>query len=158
MDMQHVLLLQYEMVRQSREILLKYCDTITAADFCASNSTFGRGSIRNLLVHTGNTYEFWLGKQALQQSLVFTAYETVANVEDCIRFFQIIDALVAAFIAKFSGDYMSEINVHVNSAPAKASPLKLFTHVITHEYHHKGQILSLSRHLGYIPVDTDIMR
>ncbi|MCB0535444.1 MAG: hypothetical protein KDD14_24780 [Saprospiraceae bacterium] len=39
-----------------------------------------------------------------------------------------------------------------------APPLRLFTHIVTHEFHHKGQILSLSRHLGYTPVDTDIMR
>ncbi len=38
------------------------------------------------------------------------------------------------------------------------TPFELFTHVITHEFHHKGQVLSLSRHLGYIPVDTDIIR
>ena len=40
----------------------------------------------------------------------------------------------------------------------KANPFKLFTHVITHEFHHQGQILPMSRQLGYIPVDTDVMR
>jgi uncharacterized damage-inducible protein DinB len=38
------------------------------------------------------------------------------------------------------------------------SPLQLYTHVITHEFHHKGQMLSMSRILGYIPVDTDAIR
>ncbi len=45
-----------------------------------------------------------------------------------------------------------------NGAILMVNPLQLFTHVITHEFHHKGQIMSLSRHLGYTPVDADIIR
>ncbi|MCB0624495.1 MAG: hypothetical protein KDC43_11415, partial [Saprospiraceae bacterium] len=40
----------------------------------------------------------------------------------------------------------------------EAEAFRLFTHVVTHEFHHKGQILSLTRHLGFVPVDTDVMR
>ncbi|MEJ8804516.1 DinB family protein [Pontibacter sp. H249] len=156
--MGNTLLLQYEMVKQSREVLLQYCDTITTKDFCAENSSFGGGSIRNLLVHTANTYEFWLGKQALQKDLAFTAYKSVESIAATWQLFQSIDLLVAEFISAFAHDYLSELEVRINNIPAKASPLKLFTHVITHEYHHKGQVLSLSRHLGYTPVDTDVMR
>lgn len=153
-----MLALQYDLVKQSREVLLQYCATIAAQDFCVENSAFGRGSIRNLLVHIGNTYEFWLGKQALQKEIIFSTYESVVSVGEARLLFQKIDVLVADFMAQFSQDYLSELEVSINNANTKASPLKLFTHVITHEYHHKGQILSLSRHLGYLPVDTDVMR
>ncbi|WP_423227985.1 DinB family protein [Sabulibacter ruber] len=30
--------------------------------------------------------------------------------------------------------------------------------MITHEFHHKGQIPSLGRHLGFVPDDTDVVR
>jgi uncharacterized damage-inducible protein DinB len=156
--MEKTLTLQYDLVKQSREVLLQYCNTIAAKDFCAENSSFGRGSIRNLLVHIGNTYEFWLGKQALQKDIAFTAYEMVGSSAETRQLFQKIDALVEEFIARFSPDYLAELEVSINNIHVKASPLKLFTHVITHEYHHKGQLLSLSRHLGYTPVDTDVMR
>ncbi len=53
---------------------------------------------------------------------------------------------------------MVDIDITINDKIIIANPLKLFTHVITHEFHHKGQILSLSRHLGYVRVDTDIIR
>jgi uncharacterized damage-inducible protein DinB len=49
---------QYEFVRSSRAALLAYCQTISDENFILENSRFGRGSIRNLLVHIGNTYEF----------------------------------------------------------------------------------------------------
>lgn len=34
----------------------------------------------------------------------------------------------------------------------------IFTHVITHEFHHKGHAMTMARLLGYTPVDTDVMR
>ena len=42
--------------------------------------------------------------------------------------------------------------------PQEFTPLQLFTHTITHEFHHKGQVMSMSRLLGYVPVDADIIR
>jgi uncharacterized damage-inducible protein DinB len=156
--MESIMSLQYDMVKGSREVLLQYCQTISTADFCKENSSFGRGSIRNLLVHIANTYEFWIGQQALQKKMVFTSYESVGTVEETRQLFIEIDKLVAEFIAYFSRSYLANLSVTINDVSTKANALKLFTHVITHEYHHKGQVLSLSRHLGYTPVDTDILR
>jgi uncharacterized damage-inducible protein DinB len=39
-----------------------------------------------------------------------------------------------------------------------ATPLQLFTHLLTHEFHHKGQIMTMCRLLGHIPPDTDVIR
>jgi hypothetical protein len=40
---------QYELVLESRKVLLDYCKTVSAPDFLNANSSFGRGgSIRNL--------------------------------------------------------------------------------------------------------------
>ncbi|GGF18473.1 hypothetical protein GCM10010954_16540 [Halobacillus andaensis] len=39
----------------------------------------------------------------------------------------------------------------------EVSVLWLFTHTMTHEFHHKGQILSMVRHLGCEPIDTDVV-
>ncbi|MNL32837.1 DinB family protein [compost metagenome] len=64
---------------------------------------------------------------------------------------------MADFISAID-QFDSEIQYEIQNVKSSAKPLKLFTHVTTHEYHHKGQILSLSRHLGYTPVDTDIIR
>jgi uncharacterized damage-inducible protein DinB len=149
---------QYNFVRSSRQVLLEYCETISGNDFIAENSSFGRGSIRNLLVHIGNTYEFWIGRHALYLEMNFTAYDTINNALQAKDFFLTIDSLITKFIDLYSGRQVEELMFEINNQKVSASPLKLFTHVITHEFHHKGQILSLSRHLGYIPVDTDIIR
>lgn len=149
---------QYDLVKFSRQVLLEYSERISGTDFVTENNSFGRGSIRNLLVHIGNTYEFWIGRHALNLEMVFTEYKTVKDAWQAKDFFLTIDSLVIRFIDVYSGKYLEDLAIVNNGQKMTASPLKLFTHVITHEFHHKGQILSLSRHLGYIPVDTDIIR
>jgi uncharacterized damage-inducible protein DinB len=154
MDFQH----QYDFIKSSRIVLVAYCQTLADTDFLIENSSFGRGSIRNLLVHIGNTYEFWIGKHALQKDIKFTEYNSIKNAFQAEAFFLTIDLLVEQFIAVYAANYLSDIEININDKFVTASPLKLFTHVITHEFHHKGQILSFSRHLGYVPIDTDIIR
>lgn len=149
---------QYNLVLESRNILFDYCKTIKNEDFINEKSSFGRGgSMRNLLVHIANTYEFWVANISLKKNMVFSPYENYQNIEDVIKLFLSIDEFMDAFfeLTKKSGN---EIEYERKGQKTRTEPFKIFTHVITHEYHHKGQILSLSRHLGYIPIDTDIIR
>ena len=150
---------QYGFVRDARKVLLNYCKTIADLDFVKENPSFGRGgSIRNLLVHIANTYEFWVGKWGLQKDLPFTAYSDNHSVDDITTLFAGIDQLMAQFIDLLGKPSFREIEYEINGKKNTVSPLQLFSHVITHEFHHKGQILSLSRHWGYTPIDTDIIR
>ena len=150
---------QYELVRESRKVLIDYCQTISPEDILNENSLFGRGgSIRNLLVHIANTYEFWIGKCALNKSIIFTTYDSKQSISEIIDLFNCVDIIMFEFIELLEKPEINQINYEINGIKSSTSPFKLFTHVITHEFHHKGQILSLSRHLGYTPIDTDIMR
>lgn len=149
---------QYTFVKESRNILFEYCQTIQTEDFINQNSSFGRGgSIRNLLVHIANTYELWIAETALKRNVTYAEYEAYENIQDVIRLFAYVDQLMTDFFELMEKSE-SEVEYESNGVKKTAEPFKLFSHVITHEYHHKGQILSLSRHLGYIPVDTDIIR
>lgn len=146
---------QYGFVTGSRRVLFDYCKTVSAAHFLDQNTSFGRGgSMRNLLVHIANTYEFWIGKLALKEDIAFTHYESKNSISEVAELFNDIDQMMKAFISSLDENSTYELSDN----KGRVSGLKLFTHVITHEYHHKGQVLSLSRHLGYVPVDTDIMR
>jgi uncharacterized damage-inducible protein DinB len=148
---------QYQLIQDSRKVLLDYCETISSDDFIRQNTSFGRGgSMRNLLVHIANTYQHWIANISLKKGIKFTDYETVQNVKDLMDLFNSVDHFMHEFIAK--SDSENEIQYDLNGVESFAKPLKLFTHVVTHEFHHKGQVLSISRHLGYIPVDTDIVK
>lgn len=149
---------QYTFVQESRNILFEYCQTIRPEDFINQNSSFGKGgSIRNLLVHIANTYELWIANTVLKKNVTYAEYETFENIEDVIKLFAYVDQFMNDFF-NLMEEPEEEIEYESNGVKKRAEPFKLFSHVITHEYHHKGQILSLSRHLGYTPVDTDVMR
>ena len=150
---------QYAFVCDARKVLFNYCKTISPEHFLSGHTSFGRGgSIRNLLVHIANTYEFWIGKQCMKNEVAFTGYESIKSINDVILLFDAVDSTMHEFFASMDEEGQKMISYEINGERNSASPLKLFSHVISHEFHHKGQILSISRHLGYTPVDTDIMR
>jgi uncharacterized damage-inducible protein DinB len=156
--MEKILRLQYDLVKDSREALLEYCDALRPAELAFEFEGFGGGSIRYLLIHGINTYRFWLGSFAQGQDPVYLKAGDVEHLKEVRLAFEQTDALVAEFFDRFKDRFDTPVSGHIRQQPVTATPLKLFTHVITHEFHHKGQILSMSRQLGYVPVDTDIIR
>lgn len=79
------------------------------------------------------------------------------SVDEVKRLFISIDQAVFDFVTKFEISALTPIELEIKGRKRPFSPFELFTHLITHEFHHKGQVLSLSRHWGYLPVDTDII-
>lgn len=149
---------QYALVKDARKTLLAYCATIAPEHFLMENSSFGRGSMRNLLVHVADTYRHWIGNVFLQKDMSYAEVQAIASVSDCRVLFADTDVLMEEFMDNITGDLLLPVQVMLPAGSRLLSPLQVFTHVITHEFHHKGQLLSLSRHLGYVPVDTDIIR
>jgi uncharacterized damage-inducible protein DinB len=156
--MQNMLHEQYNLVKSSRSVVLEYVSAMSGPDFISSSATFGRGSVRNLLVHICDTYQHWIANNALGLGLAFKPYDQYNNPEACAAYFETVDVFMETFIARFADDYLNTIPVLRNNKIRHISPLQLFSHVITHEFHHKGQLMSLSRELGYLPVDADIIR
>jgi uncharacterized damage-inducible protein DinB len=156
--MEKVFYRQYELLQGARGVLLDYCETLAPEDFTRELKDFGRGSIRNLLVHIVNTHRYWLEMFARNQPVVFTEPGAVREAAEARRLFAQADAAVWEFIRCFREGYETPITGNLRGQAVTATPTMLFTHVITHEFHHKGQILSMSRHLGYLPPDTDVLR
>lgn len=150
---------QYKLVLESRSVLLSYCATISQDDFVRSSPHMGNGgSIRNLLVHINNSYHGWLKHFAMKEPFHKKAYEDLVTLKDCEQYFRSTDNLVKLFLDRFDNCYEQPIEGMLATRNFLTFPLPLFMHVITHEYHHKGQIVALSRMWGYQPVDTDILR
>ena len=157
MDMMDLMQAQYQYVKEARMVLFDYCKTIPAADLLREHSSFGRGgSMRNLMVHNANVYEFWIGQQTFKEAYPLTAYESVADITALIRLYEQADHLAGRLIT-LAGTGTSAVTCERKGSMVEIPILKLFTHVITHEFHHKGQVLSISRMLGYTPADTDVI-
>lgn len=121
---------------------------------------FGGRSICSLKIHVANTYKYWLGHFTGIEMSDLTKSESCSNVEEVRALFTETNVLVKAFLDEVDGNFNEAIHrkVPLRDFELALTPLQLFTQVITHEFHHKGQILSMSRQLGYKPIDTDIIR
>lgn len=146
---------QYKYIRESRHVLFDHCKTISGRNFLKEHSSFGNGgSIRNLLVHVANAYESWIANKALKKSIAFTAFDAIQDIPDLIGLYDQVDY----FMYEFMNLPLKSMSIEIQGVDQSIASLKLFSHVVTHEFHHKGQVLALSRQYGYIPVDTDILR
>lgn len=158
--MHQLLTAQYEGVKGARQALFSYCRTINNADLLTKIETFNTNSILMLLTHVANSYLHWVKFFDLQIPPQYFNGEAAMNMKDIEFMFEQVDAAIAGFLSRHKVNYEESFT---KTHPRKnqlitTTPLLLYTHVITHEFHHKGQILTMSRLLGYTPVDTDVIR
>lgn len=120
----------YRWVRGARDTLLAYLESLPADAY-----TRGLGGPR--------------------RDLPLDDYRDVASVRAA---FAEVDALVERFLAHFA-DRLDEA-LH-RAPPWRAqgltvTPRWLLLHPITHEFHHKGQLVVIGRQLGFPPPETDL--
>ena len=148
---------QYNWLLGSRKKMFHYCDLIPSADLSKTIPFFGNGgSIQLMLNHIIESYDFWIARHLVRMpmnrdALAITSYE---NIKDL---FGQVDQAMAFLWENSDLSLNSSIVYDLNGVQSTATVFEVFTHVITHEFHHKGQILSMGRYLGYIPWDTDIL-
>jgi uncharacterized damage-inducible protein DinB len=131
---------------------------MTSTDYLQELESFGGDSIRNLHVHVAYCYRLWLGNRALGKSFPAITEESVNNVRDMREVFKETDDLVHEFLEKFQDKWNHTIHVTFRDGEsAEFTALWLFTHTVTHEFHHKGQIVKIGRQLRYTPPDTDLV-
>ncbi|QKJ28827.1 DinB family protein [Mucilaginibacter mali] len=158
--MENLLQLQYQNIQGARDALFSYCSNMASAHLFKPVAEFNNNTIVSLMVHSANTYLHWLVFFDTQHPVEYFNDEDIKSIEQIRAIYQKIDEQVAMFLDKYKADYTQPITQYPRSRKAllNTTPLQLFTHVITHEFHHKGQILTMSRLMGYIPADTDVIR
>ncbi|MCI1186238.1 DinB family protein [Hymenobacter sp. DH14] len=151
---------QYALVASARSVLLNYCAGLAPAHFTTPVAEMNNSSIRDLLVHVAGCYHYWLGEVGLNRRMDRLPPETVPDAAALRAVFAEVDALVAEFSRHHAAAWLAPQRFILprQAEPLELTPLQLFTHVVTHEFHHKGQVLTMSRLLGYVPVDTDVIR
>lgn len=150
---------QYELIKGSREVVLNFVEQQVAGDLNTPLDTFDGKTIRYLLVHTANTYLHWLSYYALKQEVDFKEDAGLTSVQLIRPLYEQADEAVAVFLHHFAEKIEYPVSGTLSrNRQVTTTPLALFTHVITHEFHHKGQIMTMCRLLGYVPPDTDVIR
>ena len=155
----NILSSQYLLIKSSREVVLKYFSEIKSADFTRKLESFNNSSMQSLYAHSLNTYIHWLKRFAKKEEYPYFKTEELKNAKDFRAAFETINSIVEEFISEHSDPY-DKITGYIawQKKDFTYTALDLFTHVTTHEFHHKGQLMTMSRLLGYSPPDADAIR
>lgn len=154
-----ILIQQYNLVRSSRAVMLDFIENEVGSDVHKPLSEFNDKNLFYLLVHTANTYKHWLANFALDSFLPFADDKLINELSAVRLLYEEADTLTRDFLDQFHNNMDAQItNVTRQGKTVTATPLALFTHAITHEFHHKGQLMSMCRLLGHTPPDTDVIR
>lgn len=154
---------EYEWVKQNRKELLKFCGEINKDDF-TREFEIGWSSIRNTLIHIADCYNAWLGSFVLLKTktpLTPKADIQHMNLEQIVQRYEQVDQYVNDVFNELGEQLDQPIERKIpwrsENEIILLTPAKLLMHTITHEYHHKGQIMAMARQLGYKPPNTDIL-
>jgi uncharacterized damage-inducible protein DinB len=154
---------QYHFIRSTRQTLFSFLEEIPLQELHNTFPNFGSGSIIKTHIHVADCYRYWLGSFAFKQKRTDFSFATVYDIEHSdvkkVRDrFELVDEVVQQFLDEFNSRWFENIanEVKWQEEPWSTTPLWLLTHAETHEFHHKGQIVSMARHLGYNPPDTDL--
>lgn len=157
-----VLQQQYDWIKSARNNLFAFLEEVPPILLHQAIPTFGRGTIVRTHIHVTDSYRFWLGSFAFRlppdhHQDTTTDMIKRADVQFVRSLFTEVDDTVQRFLNDNHDRWLEPIEHAVawQDEPYIATPLYLFTHVITHEFHHKGQIVSMARQLGYPPPADD---
>jgi uncharacterized damage-inducible protein DinB len=158
------LILMYDWVRRTREVLFEYTDSLPNEVYTLEHPDFAYGSIRNIHAHVAECYLWWVGAMGLGAMGLGTPVEefdpsSLLNARSVQAKFTEVDAVVERALETF--DRLDEpFTLERHPHRYTVTQRWLITHPITHEFHHKGQLLALGRVLGHpLPagMDTDLV-
>jgi uncharacterized damage-inducible protein DinB len=149
----------HDAMHQRLDLVLRHI--ATAPDDIAHTpvSGFGHPSVWKQLVHILTCEEGWVHDL---QDQAFAGW----GEEDCPNMAPLEaakDRIREATRAYVSGLTEEELNTTLTERPVDwagelRSPAFILLHVITHAFHHKGQVVAMLRILGYPAPDTDLQR
>lgn len=148
----------YEQTRAMRENLFTYLETLPFELLHQAHPAFGRGTLLETAAHVADCYHFWTGEVGLEETpleLEIGSSDTVSVLRSA---FAGVDALMARASTRFT-DLEREFEWTDAKGTLRLSQRWLLLHPITHEFHHKGQMVSLGRALGHPAgprFDTDL--
>ena len=141
----------------SLNVLLDHLSTIPADDYAKQLPNFGFPSLRNQVVHIFSTEESWI---RVLRGLDYATRDPVEYpaVADARLLQQEIIRSTEAYLTTLTDQQLNagtELHFSDGDTAIRTPPLVLH-HVLTHAFHHKGQIVAMCRILGHPAPDTDL--
>lgn len=148
--------LVYSWVQDTRQPLLQHLEDLPNDLYTQPLEVLAGESVRDRHVHVAGCYLHWLARVGMGEVPITDEPATYANPQAVRDLFQEVDHLVDRFI-QVAGEHVDEPMARVNhDERIIVTPRWLLAHPITHEFHHKGQIVVALRLLGHPIEDSDL--
>jgi uncharacterized damage-inducible protein DinB len=150
-----------QQTQSMRRELLSFLATLPAEVLTSSFPEYGQGSVLSTLTHVADCYGGWVGRTLLEEHWAFAETPNDKTPDDLPALterFAGVDALLERALVcprMLTGDVFPY--TRDSGEVRQVSPRWLVLHPITHEFHHKGQVVTLLRKLGHpVTVDLDL--
>ncbi len=144
---------------QSLDILLECTSSVPVECLREALAGFGYATVWEQHVHILEVEESWVC-DLQDQAFARWREEDCGTMEELLKAKKRVRNATRAYLANLSE---TQLNTRLAERPAKwigelKSPAFILLHVVTHAFHHKGQIVAMLRTLGYPAPDTDLQR
>ena len=141
----------------SLSLLLDHLSTIPVGDYGKEIPNFGFPTLRNQVIHLFSTEESWV---RVLQGLDYANRDPAEYpaVADARLLQQEIIRSTQAYLSTLTDQQLNTgTELHFSDGDsAIRTPALILHHVLTHAFHHKGQIVAMCRALGHPAPDTDL--
>lgn len=149
----------HSVAHERLDLLLAHIATLPDELWHGPIPGFGHPSVCRQLVHTLECEEGWINDL---QKIPFADW----NAEDCSTMTALlackerIRGKTRAYLVALTEEQLNTVlpEPQPGWAGEPRTPAFILLHVITHMFHHKGQVAAMLRILGYPPPDTDLQR
>jgi uncharacterized damage-inducible protein DinB len=140
-------------------LVLDHLSTLPAAAYSQELPGFGFSNLREQIVHVFNCELFWI--HTLQSSS-FTDWKPadLPAVSDARELQRQVMEQTLAYLSHLTEEQLNTTTkLHFSDGDtATRTPALVLHHLLTHAFHHKGQIVAMCRLLGHPASDTDLIR
>lgn len=150
----------YEQVeRSARPRMLKNLEQLSADEFVRELPGIGWGSIRNSLMHIFGAENFWIRRILQgQEDASVGKPEDYTSVADARAKWEEVAAETKRFLRGLTPEQLTEVKTYkFRDGTMDLRIDYVVHHILTHEFHHKGQLMMALRTLGYEPQETDLL-
>jgi uncharacterized damage-inducible protein DinB len=141
----------------SLNLLLDHLSTIPHADYEKVLPSFGFPTLREQMIHVFNCEGFWI---YTLQGVRYVDYDPakLSAVADAQILQQEVRARTQTYLSNLTEQQLNtNADLHfAGGDKAVRTPALVLHHVLTHAFHHKGQVVAMCRELGHPAPDTDL--
>jgi uncharacterized damage-inducible protein DinB len=147
----------HDWTHASLNLVLDHLSTISANDYARELSGFGFPTLREQAIHIFNCEGFWIHTLRMLPYANRTPEECPAVADVRLLQKEVIQ-FTRAYLSNLTNQQLNaDAELHFSDGDvAVRTPALVLHHVLTHAFHHKGQIVAMCRTLGHSASDTDL--